>query len=248
MDYVLLQDIDVTKFRAAYQTYFYLGGHWENFGTDFWVKVLKRPYGEFSSHLSTFKKTISEFVSNSKLPELLDGLEFIASHPLTNQYLVVQMSQVFVESRLAYRMMEDGQIVAISSKEDANTFITALSATELKNSNSARVHLISAGIALRKGDWPGCIRESIHAVESVAVKASEKDNTLGAALSTLEKRGDLHGALKTAFNALYGYTSDAEGVRHALVFKDKATVDEADAMFMLGACSAFVTYLLARQY
>jgi hypothetical protein len=42
------------------------------------------------------------------------------------------------------------------------------------------------------------------------------------------------------------YTSDEEGVRHALVFGDEAQVDEADALFMLGACASFVSYLLAR--
>ncbi|HAE28382.1 MAG TPA: hypothetical protein DCG58_14560, partial [Hyphomonas adhaerens] len=45
---------------------------------------------------------------------------------------------------------------------------------------------------------------------------------------------------------LYGYTSDEEGVRHALVFNEKSTVDEVDALFMLGACASFVSYLLAR--
>jgi hypothetical protein len=45
---------------------------------------------------------------------------------------------------------------------------------------------------------------------------------------------------------LYGYSSDEEGVRHALVFKEEAQVDEADALFMLGACASFVSYLLAR--
>jgi hypothetical protein len=35
-------------------------------------------------------------------------------------------------------------------------------------------------------------------------------------------------------------------VRHALVFGDEAQVDEADALFMLGACASFVSYLLTR--
>ena len=70
--------------------------------------------------------------------------------------------------------------------------------------------------------------------------------TLGSALAALEAKGNLHGALKTTFARLYGYTSDEEGVRHALVFSDEARVDEADALFMLGACASFVSYLLAR--
>jgi hypothetical protein len=67
--------------------------------------------------------------------------------------------------------------------------------------------------------------------------------TLGPALAALEKQGHLHGCLKAAFSSLYGYSSDEEGIRHALVFKEEAQVDEADALFMLGACAS---YLLAR--
>jgi hypothetical protein len=62
----------------------------------------------------------------------------------------------------------------------------------------------------------------------------------------MEQRGHLHGSLKAAFGSLYGYSSDEEGVRHALVFSDEAKVDEADALFMMGACASFVSYLLAR--
>lgn len=115
----------------------------------------------------------------------------------------------------------------------------------MKNAG-ARKHLVNAAEALRKGDWSGSVRESIHAVESVATALAPGDGTLGAALKTIEKRGHLHGALKAAFEKLYGYSSDEKGVRHALVFDDRAKVDEADALFMLGACASFISYLLSR--
>jgi hypothetical protein len=41
----------------------------------------------------------------------------------------------------------------------------------------------------------------------------------------------------------YGYASNAQGIRHALLDADEATVDEADALFMIGACATFVSYL-----
>ena len=90
------------------------------------------------------------------------------------------------------------------------------------------------------------MRESIHAVEAVAVRLAPGTNTLGSALKVLENKEHLHGGLKSAFEKLYGYSSDEEGVRHALVFEDNTKVDETDALFMLGACASFVTYLLAR--
>ena len=60
------------------------------------------------------------------------------------------------------------------------------------------------------------------------------------------KAGHIHGAMKAAFSSLYGYASDEEGVRHALVLGSDAQVDETDAMFMLGACAAFVSYLVSK--
>jgi hypothetical protein len=42
-------------------------------------------------------------------------------------------------------------------------------------------------------------------------------------------------------SALYGYTSDSSGIRHAL--QDEPNLDFVDAKFMLVACSAFVNYL-----
>jgi hypothetical protein len=50
--------------------------------------------------------------------------------------------------------------------------------------------------------------------------------------------------LSKAFESLYGYTSDANGIRHALM--DASTLGFADAKFMLVCCSAFVNFLVAK--
>ena len=52
----------------------------------------------------------------------------------------------------------------------------------------------------------------------------------------------IHPVLEAAFEKLYGYTSDASGIRHAgQIDGPEATFDEAK--FMLVACSGFVNYL-----
>ncbi len=69
--------------------------------------------------------------------------------------------------------------------------------------------------------------------------------TLGQGLKHLEQNGvTLHSALREAFNKLYGYTNDAEGIRHALLEASTLTFD--DAKFMLVCCSAFVNFLTAK--
>ena len=47
---------------------------------------------------------------------------------------------------------------------------------------------------------------------------------------------------KGAFDKLYGYTSDADGIRHALLEEDKVTFEQAK--FMLVVCSAFTNYVI----
>jgi len=91
-------------------------------------------------------------------------------------------------------------------------------------------------------DYRNSVKEAISAVEGICSLLAGQDKAdLNAALRVLEKRIKLHGALKNAFNSLYGYTSDANGIRHALLDEANLTFDEAK--FMLVSCSAFINYL-----
>ena len=69
--------------------------------------------------------------------------------------------------------------------------------------------------------------------------------TLEPALEALTKHVEIHPALKSGFGKIYGYTSDEQGVRHALL-EGTAKVDLEDAGFMLGACASFATYLVGK--
>src|SRR5262249_11289055 len=91
------------------------------------------------------------------------------------------------------------------------------------------------------------IKESILAVEGMAqVILDNPSATLGAALGELERRGvRIHPALKEGFKKIYGYTSDADGIRHAMTEASVGDVYE-EARFMVPACSAFVNYLLSK--
>ncbi|MFH1639453.1 MAG: hypothetical protein ABIB93_03970 [Chloroflexota bacterium] len=93
-------------------------------------------------------------------------------------------------------------------------------------------------------DYRNSIKESISAVEAICRAITGNDKaTLGEALKIIQEQGklNLHTALKQAFSNLYGYTSDAEGIRHALL--DEPNLNSEDALFMLVSCSAFINYL-----
>ena len=42
---------------------------------------------------------------------------------------------------------------------------------------------------------------------------------------------------------LYAYTSDEQGIRHALLDQPDPRVAQNEAVFMLGACASFASYL-----
>ena len=63
-------------------------------------------------------------------------------------------------------------------------------------------------------------------------------------MNVVEKKIPIHPALKAGFSSIYGYTSSAEGIRHAL--QDQPSLKSEDALFMLVACSAFINYLVAK--
>ncbi|MCD6238197.1 MAG: hypothetical protein J7K51_02530, partial [Thermotogae bacterium] len=101
-------------------------------------------------------------------------------------------------------------------------------------------------LANRKSpDYRNSIKEAISAVEAICnLITKEKKATLGQALKRIEDKVSLHPALKNAFSNLYGYTSDAEGIRHALLNEPNLSFE--DAKFMLVSCSAFVNYLISK--
>lgn len=76
------------------------------------------------------------------------------------------------------------------------------------------------------------------------VRVLEPSGDFSKALTKLEQKTNIHGALKKGFLALYGFSSDEQGIRHPLLEKEAPSVDEADGLFMIGACSAFLSYLV----
>lgn len=109
----------------------------------------------------------------------------------------------------------------------------------------AREHLVRAATLLNdrhNPDYANSIKESIAAVEAAArFVAGNQKATLGDAL---KKIPGLHPALRDGWLKMYGYTSDADGIRHAAT--DEITVDGDHALYFLVTCSAFVSLLLAK--
>jgi hypothetical protein len=245
VDYYVSQEIDRNSYAPYSSAVF--NDRWLRVAQDLHVLFFRKAAEDFDHGAYENQKRIRAFVARSNIGQLFDFVEFIVRHPGCSEELKNDLARSFTTARAAYRIVDCKHIVAIGVQEQAEAYLRALDAAQSQNALGARKHLIDSGIALREGRWTECVREAIHAVESVAVKLAPGTSTLGKALTPIEKRGLLNGRLKAALEKLYAYANDENGVRHALVFEEaESRVDEIDALFMLGACASFVSYLLSR--
>ena len=156
-----------------------------------------------------------------------------------------EVNKCFEREYIGYRFV-DGLIIPISDDFEINAINDALKIRD----EAVREHISKANRLLadrQNPDYENSIKESISAVEAmceILTGIKGKDATLGRMLKKLEENGIvIHSGLKQAFNALYGYTSDANGIRHAgNIGGPLSTLEEAK--FMMVSCSAFINYLV----
>lgn len=210
-----------------------------------WLHYFKRPTDTIDQYWEECYARLRTYFFQAKWYEVYDFIEFVAIYgPERQRTSFMETVNSYLErENSAYRFVGD-QIAEITSAEEIETVEEALSITD--EFRGARTHL-SAALAMlsdrKSPDFRNSIKESISAVESLARKISKDESgTLGAILKELERSKKLHPALKSAFSSLYGYTSDAEGIRHSLL--DEGSLTKADAKFMLVCCSAFINYAL----
>lgn len=168
------------------------------------------------------------------------------SKSYNNKNIFEAANIVLEKEYVGYRFV-NGILVPISDKNEIET----IQETLLSDYQPVYDHISKANQLLadrEHPDYENSIKESISAVEAVCeilTGAKGNDATLGKMLKKLEDNGVvIHSALKSAFNSLYGYTSDANGIRHAGDIGGPSSTFE-EAKFMLVACCAFINYLTA---
>jgi hypothetical protein len=162
--------------------------------------------------------------------------------------LFTDKCNVALEREMAGYRFVGGTLVPLSDEAQLAAISAAMTTTSRDAFAPARSHL---AVALRLlGDrqnpsYRNVIKEAISAVEAAAqVVAGAPNATLGDALKRIDGAVGVHAALNQGFQKIYGYTSDADGIRHALSEEDQ--LQQEDALFMLVSCSAFISYLVAK--
>ena len=150
-----------------------------------------------------------------------------------------------LEQELSVYRFVGNHILEINSQEEIDEINRAIA---VDGENAAVSNHLQAAVSLlsdrENPDYRNSIKESISAVEAAGqILTGDPKATLADTLKKLEKSSNLHGALKNGFSNLYGWASDAEGIRHAMM--DQPTLTLADARYMLVTCSAFTNYLIS---
>lgn len=238
-----------SKYDMGYRTDHISGSNLDGIFKALWLHYFKKPidtipalYYEDTDGLGILRK----YFFGAQWFEIYDFIEFVSAHgPERVKKQFVSACNNFLErENSAYRFVDE-KIVEISSSDEIEEIEDAISKSTpyygVKQHLSSAISMLSDRV---NPDYRNSIKESISAVESLCKTVSGNDKaTLGAALKTLEAKGLLHPALKSAFNSLYGYTNDADGIRHALM--EESNLTSADARFMLISCSAFINYVIA---
>jgi hypothetical protein len=219
------------------------------FFTNLYHNYLKTRIDEIPHELQIGLEEISSlFFDHYNWYEIYDFIEFCIHYypfPELKESFTKDINNVLEEENSAYRVINQ-QITEITSEQEIQSIEDALENT---NQYSGIQQHLNQALKLmsdrQKPDYRNSIKESISAVESICkIVTNDERATLGKALKVIEDKFGLHPALKGSLSQLYGYTSDSDGIRHAML--EESNLSYIDAKFMLVACTNFINYLIEK--
>ncbi|CAI55028.1 Hypothetical protein LCA_0724 [Latilactobacillus sakei subsp. sakei 23K] len=208
----------------------------DKFNNDIWEKFFHNISGY------TDIKIIIAQVKKLEWFEIYDFLEYVCSY--INDDDVYNASNLLLKNQNSGFRFVDHILIPISDETDMKNVENAINS----NFDNGHIKIATQKLSEKNPDYPKIIGESIDGVE-IAIKNVVSNlyddtptNKFGGNIKILKKHNflDGHPAYIEILNKLYGYASDG-GIRHP---KDRDyKITEADAVFAVEICSAFVSFL-----
>lgn len=227
--------------------------YYDGFFTSLWFHFLKEPIDNIPASIPRAEDVLKSWFFHASWNKVYDFVEYLLEYNARCEHdeyglgLGEMANHVLEREQSAYRAVGT-QLVEITDEDELAAIEQALGDQGSTLFAPARDHLARAsGLVFdRKApDYRNSIKESIFAVESAAsIATGLKKPDLDKALAALRQQHGFHPAMEKAFNSLYGYTSDKDGIRHAMM--EESDCDFHDAKYMLVACAAFVNYLVGK--
>ncbi len=215
--------------------------------------VFKKPVDDRTSFDHQHRVWLKKIFFSSTWYEIYNLIEFIAINikgmcgGFTPELFQDRANQILEREMSGYRFVS-GKLIPITNKEEIDNITSSIKAARDSGLLGTQKHLETAISHLSKKpdpDYRNSIKESISAIESLTKQITGEDSAgLEKALSVLDAKVKFHGAFKAGLLSLYGYTSDSDGIRHAIL--DEPSVGFDEAKFMLVICSALVNFLIAK--
>jgi len=251
-------DLRVRLWNAFYKNLPY----WDAFGgshscafiyEEIFANFLTLPIDEYSADFTVNTKTVKNAFLHSEWNKVFELIDFVVKtlkhegrkreeatyYEIVNCF-IIDCNDALTKENSIYRIIE-GVAAKITDRQEITEIETALKTPYA----SAKGHLEKALTLFsnrENPDYENSAKESISAVESIAKEITGKH---GGTLGQLAGKLDLHDAFAKGLKHLYGFASDAHGIRHG-ESDEPLPLDEATARFMLVICSAFVNYTIAR--
>ncbi|MGO9117523.1 MAG: AbiJ-NTD4 domain-containing protein [Desulfomonilaceae bacterium] len=216
-----------------------------------WCDFFKASVDTLDDYVTTtadkFKKW---FFLTAEWYDVYDFIEFVSmdTSGVLDPYEFRKRCNEILERELSGYRFVGNYICPITNETELNEIEEALEAADENRFAGVKEHISAAVSKLsnrKQPDYRNSIKESISAVESISkVISGDPKAELGKALKIIKTKISLHAALEQGFLKIYGYTSDADGIRHALM--EQSSCDFEDAKYMLVSCSAFINYLIAK--
>ena len=222
-------------------------GDIDAFSEILWFRYFKKPIDErpgydYTDRAGQILKIIRDEFFSCPWNEVYDFLEFVVGAFTRSKPRLPDFLNKVLEREMAGYRFIDGHAVDIVGEQEREMLEQALADSKFSGVSTHLGRALELLADRTNPDYRNSIKESISAVEAMArIVAASPKATLGDALKALEKTGKLHPALKDGFSSLYGYTSDEQGVRHAML--TEPNLSQADAKYFLLSCTSFVNYL-----
>nr|MBC7611566.1 hypothetical protein [Pseudopedobacter sp.] len=226
----------------------------KQFTISLWHNFYKLPIDEIPYDSNDARAYIRIWFFQADWYEIYDFIEFSfelvrnSNYEIKTDKIEEKFNTVLEREFSGFRFIK-GIIVPITNKEEIGEITSVLKITSSFTALSGcNIHLENAldKLSDRKNpDYRNSIKESVSAIESVAkIISNNAKDSLGASLDKIKGKIKIHPALERGFKQIYGYTSDEDGIRHALT--EESTCGFEDAKFMLVSCSAFINYLISK--
>ena len=206
-------------------------------------EVMKLPHDTLGQDWRSQYKLLRDWFFSCPWYVVYDLLETLLQiRKIFPEDFVKRLNQVLEDENSGFRVVDD-ILVPITNPLEISEIQHALDGPSAVSSHiNEAARLLSDRV---NDNSRNVCKEAILAVEAAArILAGKPKATLGDALKEISRTNTLHPALKDSWLKLYGFASDAGGIRHASS-ADEPVVSRSLARYLLVSCSAFANYLLS---